>query len=71
MDYLSSASEWLQRHIVHLLLRHGLSHIFANQVDLDQFQVQLRQHSLRQCMTWHGKLVDIEISRDYLNQYAV
>eukprot|EP00892_Ulva_mutabilis_P006810 jgi/Ulvmu1/4500/UM002_0226.1 len=71
MEYLSSASEWLQRHVVHLLLRHGLSHIFANQVDLNQFQVQLRRHALRKCMTWHGQLVDIEISQDFLNQQAI
>lgn len=71
MDYLSSASEWLQRHAVHLLLRHGLSHIFANQVDLDQLKVQLRRHALRKCMTWHGQLTDIEISKDFLNQHAV
>jgi hypothetical protein len=74
MDYFLStlsATEWLQRHAVHLLLRHGLSHVFASPLDLEQLKVQWGRHALNKSMTWFGKLSDLQLNAEYLNKHTV
>lgn len=70
MDFLS-ATEWLQRHAVHLLLRHGLSHFFASPVDLEQLKTQWGRSAASQSLSWFGKLSDLQLNARYLSQFTV
>lgn len=70
MDFLS-ATEWLQRHAVHILLRHGLSHLFDSPVDLEQLKMQWGRKPANQSLSWFGKLSDLKLNTQYLSKYTV
>jgi hypothetical protein len=71
LGYLSSSTEWLQQHIVHLLLRRNLSHFFEDPVDISQLKVQLGRHALHQGVEWKARLSDVRISKAALNSHLV
>jgi hypothetical protein len=66
-----SATESLQRSVLHMLLRHRLSHLFANPVNLEQFEMQWSRKSSSQSLSWFGKLSDLELNSEYLSSCTV
>lgn len=71
LGYITSSTEWLQQHAVHLLLRRNLAHLFEDPLDLDQLKVQLRRHQLQPCMEWTARLCNVRASRAVINKHLV
>lgn len=69
--YLSSATEWMQRKAVHLLLRKKLGEFFEDQFDLDQIQVQLRQHEQHGDLTWQAAVSHVKVSTAAIAKHLV
>lgn len=70
MDFLS-ATEWLQRHAAHVLLRHGMSHLFVSPVDLEQLKMQWGRSAANQSLSWFGELSDLQLNAQYLSKFTV
>ena len=71
LGYITSSTEWLQQHAVHLLLRRNMAHLFEDPLDLDQLKVQLRRHQLHPCMEWTARLTNVRVSRAAIGEHLV
>ena len=70
-SYLNSATEWLQRKALHYMLQSKLREFFEDDFDLEQLEVQLKQHEQHGDLTWRGVLTDVRISTHTLSKHLV
>ena len=62
LEYLASSTEWLQQHVVHLVLKHKFAHLFEDSLQFKQLQVQLRRNADNAGMRWSAKLEDVRLN---------